>query len=202
MTSANRPGWRWAAGGVALAALAAGVRGVGPTAIELRATRSLQNLGLQFDGPMRTISIAGGIPALAGAIAITGIALFRMRRVRESAALMTSLLSAEAATLVLRLLTDRPRPAPNLVRVVESGPGTSFPSGHAADAAALAVLIVMLVPARHRRVAAVSMTLFALLGGVSRVYLGAHWPTDVVGGYLLGAGVGAAVGYVAQREGS
>lgn len=68
------------------------------------------------------------------------------------------------------------------------GAGLSFPSAHATNTAAAAVLFSWALP----RLSAVGIGL-ALLVGISRVYLGVHWPTDVLGGWALGAAVGMAV---------
>jgi len=109
--------------------------------------------------------------------------------------------SAEVVTLALRFATDRPRPSPQLVEVMESGFGTSFPSGHAADAAALGMLVAQLVPSgdRRRRQVWIGLSLFALASGISRIYLGAHWLTDVAGGYLVGAAIGLSLGGLLRR---
>jgi undecaprenyl-diphosphatase len=144
---------------------------------------------------MRTISSLGSIYGVTVIGGVVVFALLRRRRFRD-AILVAATGSAELLTFVIRLATDRPRPSPALVQVIESGPGTSFPSGHAADAAALAVVIAHLVGSDHRRRALLwsSLAVLAAASGVSRAYLGAHWPSDIIGGYLTGGVVGFALG--------
>ncbi|MFB9377840.1 phosphatase PAP2 family protein [Kineococcus gynurae] len=92
---------------------------------------------------------------------------------------------------VLKAIVDRVRPA------VEAGlttaGGGAFPSGHAlASATVLGLLLLVLHPPRTRRSALLRGTgTVALLGlvGVDRVWLGAHWPSDVLAGWLLGLAI-------------
>ena len=91
---------------------------------------------------------------------------------------------------LLKLLYDRPRPI--VVTQLDPTGGLSFPSGHSMVAAAvyltLGVLIARALPTRRLRVFAVATGAFlTMIIGVSRLYLGVHYPTDVLAGWTAGA---------------
>jgi membrane-associated phospholipid phosphatase len=83
------------------------------------------------------------------------------------------------------------RPRPHLTAWLTSPTDPSFPSGHAAGAMLVLLLAAMLLGGRGYIGAAVAL---AVLIGLSRIAMGVHWPSDVVGGWLFGSGV-AMVGY-------
>jgi undecaprenyl-diphosphatase len=91
---------------------------------------------------------------------------------------------------LLKLAYDRPRPTlvPHIVEVATAG----FPSGHATDSAivylTLGALLARTVPEPAVRLYIIcTAILLTLLIGVSRVYLGVHWPSDVVAGWTIGS---------------
>ena len=88
----------------------------------------------------------------------------------------------------VKFLVGRPRP---------SGFSLGFPSGHTTGAATFAVLLIYIVsresltPARRHAIQALAVAMMLLVGW-ARIVLHAHWPTDVLGGFLLGTGCAAA----------
>ena len=101
-------------------------------------------------------------------------------------------LLARALNGALKALFDSPRPTPDLVRVTEHADGLGFPSGHAMGSllcyGAITVVAFRIQPWRPVRhwVAGVCAVII-LLVGFGRIYVGAHWPSDVLGGYLWGS---------------
>jgi len=110
------------------------------------------------------------------------------------------LLAIGAADLVsvrvVKPAVERARPCHSLASVrapLGCGSGKSFPSAHAADTAAAATVVTWAAPA----LAPFALALVALVGA-SRVYLGVHYPSDVVAGWVLGAAIGAALIAIAR----
>lgn len=139
---------------------------------------------------MRDITALGGIPVL-GLLSLLALGWLVLRRRWRSVTLL--LLALPGGLLVNTLLKrgfDRPRPS-LVAHLVEVGT-SSFPSGHAMlSAIGFLTLGVLLAGGAERRrergyilAAAVALTLVV---GASRVYLGVHWPSDVLAGWCLGA---------------
>ncbi|WP_051504079.1 phosphatase PAP2 family protein [Sphingomonas jaspsi] len=84
----------------------------------------------------------------------------------------------------LKLLFDRPRPNFDLPAVATSS--SSFPSGHSANSLAIYLMIALtLAPARYRVPAVLAASAMGIAAGLTRPFLGVHWPTDVIGGWAL-----------------
>jgi membrane-associated phospholipid phosphatase len=122
-------------------------------------------------------------------VAIAGVTWWRIGSLE---AIM--IVAAGLITLVngaFKMLINRPRPSPDLVDVLCAAQGNGFPSGHAFFAILLLGLTAYFISinARNRalrKLALAGLIVLVLLVGISRVYLGAHWPSDVIGGYLIG----------------
>ena len=116
------------------------------------------------------------------------VALVRARRFRSIAAIVVAMGVGDVVVArVLKPVFDRPRPCRTHddLSVVHCGRGRSFPSGHATVAFAF---LVSAAPAV--RFGWWALTPIAGAVAVSRVVLGVHYPTDVVAGAMLGAGIG------------
>ncbi len=157
---------------------------------DIQLTNSIQNLSY-LTIPMIFVSGFGQISVtLLLFILILGF-LYR-KGYRKEAAFVPAVLLTPALNILLKELVARPRPSEALVSVFEPLPQYSYPSGHVmyyvvffGFLAFLAASLPKLEPRWRIFLLSVSLPLI-LLVGVSRIYLGAHWPSDVVGAYLFG----------------
>jgi len=161
---------------------------------------------LEVDWPV-TMAVqrhrSGLLDALAGAAtylgntapllvtAFAGAVLLLALRKRWAALLCLATGLGLPLNMILKLLVDRARPDPQMVAVIQPVGGLSFPSGHAMVSVLcygfLAVMAWVHIEERRRRILIVaSLALLAFCIGVSRVYLGAHWFSDVAGGWTAG----------------
>ncbi|WOF45138.1 phosphatase PAP2 family protein [Sphingopyxis indica] len=140
---------------------------------------------------MQGISWLGGGVARWAIVVLLCALLWRGLGRTTALRLFAAALTANLASTFLKNLYDRPRPA--LVPHLDHVSSWSYPSGHAASVAAVAIALTLLFPPRWRRGAAAGAALAILLTDLSRVTLGVHWASDVVGGTLLGAAAALAI---------
>jgi membrane-associated phospholipid phosphatase len=131
-----------------------------------------------------------GDPAVRTVVAIVAFAVIIGRRTTAYGAMYLLVVTAGVLGYTgLKHLYARPRP--HLTTWLTSPTDPSFPSGHAAGAMLVLLLAAMLLGGRGYIGGAVVL---AILIGLSRIAMGVHWPSDVIGGWLFGGGV-AMVGY-------
>lgn len=136
--------------------------------------------------PVATVMHYIGKTALAvPAVLLAGAWLWFKKKPRHAAlAVLAPLLSTFSMLAVKALLT---RPRPELwPRLIEED-NWSFPSGHSSFGAVIALLVILNTRRlKHRNRIAAAAVVFALLMGFSRLYLGVHYPTDVLVGWING----------------
>lgn len=138
----------------------------------------------------RVVTWAGSAFVLVPLALICCFALFRAGLRWEAFAVAVSLAGAMLISDVVKLLVSRPRPP---VEHLQSVSGSSFPSGHSTQASAFWFSLVLALRAARvapllTRVAAGLALVLVLAVALSRVYLGVHYPADVIAGVLLGTG--------------
>ena len=117
--------------------------------------------------------------------------LFFWRGLRVAAFTLLLAVATFLAMEALSVFVDRPRPSPELVRVSQFLIGNSFPSGHVFGAVVFYGFLVG-IAWPHLRWLPLRLLLpsivasIVVLAGIARVYLGVHWPSDVLAGLLLG----------------
>jgi undecaprenyl-diphosphatase len=169
---------------------------------EGQAIRAVQHAG------GASLQIAGGAIAVAfgpaGAILVVlvvlSVAYLGTRSWRLTARTAVVLAVPWAVAESLKEVVKRPRPDPALLGLTPEPLTYSFPSGHTAFAAALGCAVaIVLVTGRLRIVAIAVAAAVALVTAWSRVYVGAHYPSDVIASLILVPVVAVAVNRLAVR---
>jgi undecaprenyl-diphosphatase len=144
-----------------------------------------------------------GGPTILGlvVVCIAGFLLLQGRR-RTAVMVVVTAASGDIVNAILKHAFMRPRPS--VVPHLRDVASTSFPSGHAMQSAiiylTLGAMLMRIAERRLTKIYCLSIAvLLTLLVGVSRVYLGVHYPTDVIGGWIFGFAWASICWLVEQR---
>ncbi|MEK6301578.1 MAG: phosphatase PAP2 family protein [Acidobacteriota bacterium] len=159
---------------------------------DLRLALAIQSFNAPWITQAMVFVSALGRGWLAVALVVgAGVTLIAAGFRTEGVVCMAGLGVGRLVTSLLKLLSGRVRPGSGLVQVFTTFHELSFPSGHAIFFMEFFGFLFFLTyllakPGVPRATALVILATLIMLVGVSRVYLGAHWPSDVLGGYLAG----------------
>ena len=151
----------------------------------------------------RDITALGGFTVL-GLVTLGALAVLLVyARYRQAAVFGGTAVVAQVASEVIKHDIGRPRPM--IVAHYDLITSSSFPSGHSLMAPAVYFTLAAIVAAGEMRPAArrlmiVAAGLLVVAIGVSRIYLGVHWPTDVVAGWTLGSAIALVAWMFLQRR--
>ncbi|MDP9369824.1 MAG: phosphatase PAP2 family protein [Chloroflexota bacterium] len=176
--------------------LSAVAAGNGVLSADLSIARRIQSLDHPvFDALVRAGDLLGSTLFLLG---LAGMVLLfsAARRHWADAALVLAAAFSQFLGLLLKAVADSPRPTPDLIRVTAESDGAGFPS-RTTMAALLAYGTMLYLATRPGSASRPSVrwtmvavfVLAILLVGYERIAVGAHWPSDVLGGYLFGGAI-------------
>jgi undecaprenyl-diphosphatase len=158
---------------------------------DLRVAHWIQDLHRVGFGHVASFTNFAGDTWPASLITIAFAAVFALMERRWEGVLVVLTFVPSGLRQFLAWVVGRPRPSSDLLQVTHHASGHSFPSGHTAGAVVLFGILFLLagrIPGnRSLRWLFRAFCVFMILAtGPARVYVGAHWPSDVLGGYLFG----------------
>ena len=145
------------------------------------------------------LTALGSTYVLVAVALAAALGLWLRGRWRSALALIVAYAITDATVAVAKLVVSRPRPDANLT---EAG-GFSFPSGHSAMSMAvygcLAFALARTCRGFPRAACALAGAAIVVAIGLSRIYLGVHYPSDVIAGWITGAAIFIATWLIAPR---
>tara|TARA_R110002124_G_scaffold49437_9_gene144971 strand:- start:3110 stop:3823 length:714 start_codon:yes stop_codon:yes gene_type:complete len=142
-----------------------------------------------FQEAAAELTALGGYPIVVLAVVIVLIALLIARKTAAAVFLAVTLISGSVVSSLLKLFFNRARP--DLVDRLDQTFTSSFPSAHAMLSMiawlTLAAIAIRFIEMRRLRIyILIAAVILALIIGSTRVYLGVHWPSDVIAGWAIG----------------
>jgi len=161
--------------------------------MDLRITRGLQSINIPlFAGLMTAVSWAGFAPQSVIITILIVLLIFGFGLHWEALMALIAAIFSTAINVLVKDLIQRPRPASALVHVLDTLNSYSFPSGHVMFYTGFFGFIAFLAftllkPSLKRSLLLAFFGGLVILIGASRIYVGEHWASDVLGAYLLGS---------------
>jgi undecaprenyl-diphosphatase len=194
--SGRRHRWVFAGGvacaGLALVALAVLAHRFPYFSIDVSITRHVQSLQAPWIGPLlRPLNVLGFPPLVAIIYGSITLLIFAAGARWEAVAAGFATLGAAGLNYLVKALVDRPRPPMDLVHVAHHLSDSGFPAGHVLNFTAFVGFLcyltcVRLAPSWPRTALIAFLVAMIPLMGIARIHAGEHWPSDVLGAYLLG----------------
>ena len=179
--------------------LAEDVLGKEPILLDKPISKFITSFSSQSLSSLMQIITHGGdsLFVLAVTVIISALFLFK-KRMNNVYSVAFTVGGAGLINFILKLIFQRQRPSLALALVHETS--YSFPSGHAMGSSALGFAIILILwRTKWRCLALILASIYILLIGISRIYLGAHYPTDVIAGWCVSA-VWAVIVYIAVEQ--
>jgi membrane-associated phospholipid phosphatase len=172
---------------------------------DLRLTEWLQDSpfpGVGLSKAVRAVTTTEAVLATGFAVAA---ALWLLGRRRQAAALAVALVVLPLVQDGIKEVVDRARPSPELVDVRAGFSSPSFPAGHVMSPTLLYGFLLYLslrpgLPRIGRAAVGAWSAAVLVLAAPANIYMGVHWPSDVLGGYVWGASLLLAAIFAAQRS--
>lgn len=178
---------------IAFAVLTFLVKTMPSFAIDLQITRAIQSISSPFFGTlMSAVSWAGFGPQDVIITVLIVLLIYGLGLQWEAVMALFAALFSTGVNLLVKDLVRRPRPTIGMVNVIDTLKSYSFPSGHVMFYLGFLGFIGFLVfsllkPSIKRSLILILIGIPVVLIGISRIYLGEHWASDVLGSYLLGS---------------
>ncbi|RYD84984.1 MAG: phosphatase PAP2 family protein [Sphingobacteriales bacterium] len=176
------------------------------SAIDLKFSEEVQEHKFPLlDMAMKMVSYPGYVWVAVPMVLLTAL-LFLPARYKKEALFVVLTLASGAVSSVVKMLVNRPRPGADVIRVIEETRQQSFPSGHTQFYVTFFGFLIVLMytlkalPVRLRLSVSIVSLLLIFTIPFSRMYLGAHWFTDVLGGFMLGLLCLSALAYFYLRK--
>lgn len=157
-----------------------------------------------FNSLMEITTVVGNLTGTLLIITLISLALLARKKIQESIFFLAATAASELSVSIIKELVARPRPGDGMVYILGDVNGLSFPSSHVANYIVIFGLISIFIHQRTQNnllrhgILAIFILLIALVG-LSRIYLGVHWPSDVLGGYLYGSFLLTTYAYAYRR---